>query len=108
MASLLNGDLTTLAWHVVHTCTLESQIVLYKLKETEIFFGERPTNMMLCLDSGLLMQLKVVLMKGKKVTETDFAGAGVTFPQATENPLVLPVALAIFSESGLEKLQLIM
>jgi hypothetical protein len=43
-----------------------------------IFFGGRPTDFMLCLDSSLLMQLKVVLTWGRKVTETGFSGAGAT------------------------------
>jgi hypothetical protein len=60
---------------------------------------------MLCLDSSLLMQLKVVLMKGRKATETGFSGATL---QWIESPSDLPVTVVILPESGPEKLQLIL
>jgi hypothetical protein len=66
---LPDEDLTTLAVHVVHTRSLESQVILHRLKETGIFFGGGPTDLMLCLDSSLLMRLKVVPPWGRKATE---------------------------------------
>jgi hypothetical protein len=62
MASLSTGDLTTLTGHAVHARSLESQVVLHRLKETGDLLVGRTTDLMLCMDSSLLMRLKVMLM----------------------------------------------
>jgi hypothetical protein len=54
-------DLTTLAGHTVHTSSLEFQVILRRPKETGDLLRGRLTDLM-CLDSSLLMWLKVVLM----------------------------------------------
>jgi hypothetical protein len=60
-AGLPDVDLTTPALHAVYTMSLESQFMLHSQKELGIFFGGRPIDLILCLDSCLLMRLKVVL-----------------------------------------------
>jgi hypothetical protein len=62
MASLPDVDLTTLTGHAVYTRSLELQVILHRPKETGDLLGGRTTDLMLCLDSSLLMQLNVVLM----------------------------------------------
>jgi hypothetical protein len=44
------------------------------LKVVGDFLWVRPTDFMFCLDSILLMRLKVVLMYGRKVAEAGFSG----------------------------------
>jgi hypothetical protein len=43
------------------------------------FFGGRPTDLMLCLDSIRLMRLKVALTKGRRANEVGFSGVGAIF-----------------------------
>jgi hypothetical protein len=62
MAGLPDVDFTTLAGHAVHIRSLESQVCFTGRRKLGIFFRGRPTDLMLYLDSSMLMQLKVVLM----------------------------------------------
>jgi hypothetical protein len=75
-AGLTDVDLTTLAGHAVHPRSPRSSFT--GQRKLGIFFGGRPTDLMLCLDSSLLMRLRVVLMKGRKATKAGFSGGGAT------------------------------
>jgi hypothetical protein len=68
-------DLTTLAGYAVHAWSFKSSFT--GRRKLGIFFGGRLTDLM-CLDSSLLMRLKVVLTKGRKANETGFSGADAT------------------------------
>jgi hypothetical protein len=63
ITSLNNVDLTLLAEPAVHTRSLKSQVILHRTQRNlGIFFRGRPADLMLCLDSSLLMLIKVILM----------------------------------------------
>jgi hypothetical protein len=74
-------------------------------RKLAISLGRKLTDLMLCLDSIRLMQLKVVLTKGRKVTGVGFLEVLVTL-RWIESPSHLPVTVKL--ESVLEKFQLIM
>jgi hypothetical protein len=52
--------LTALAGHTAHTRSLESHVILHRPKEAGDLLWGRPTDLMLCLDSSLLMRLKAM------------------------------------------------
>jgi hypothetical protein len=77
-ASLPNVNFTTFAGYAVHAWSFQSWSSFIGRWKLEIFLSGRPTDLMLCLDSILLMRLKVVLTNGRRPTEVGFSGVVVT------------------------------
>jgi hypothetical protein len=80
----------------------ESQVDLHIRRKLGIFFGGRPTDLMLCLASSLLMRLEVVLTWGRKATKSVFCGGRCDSLRWVEGPSGLSVAVAVLLESDPE------
>lgn len=65
MAGLSNANLTTLTGMLYTPSVCSPRPSLNTWRKLEIFLNRRPTNLMLCLYRNLLMQLKVILIKGE-------------------------------------------
>jgi hypothetical protein len=78
--SLSNVHLSTLTRILYMPGDFKARLSLTGHRKWESFLGRRPTVLMLCLASTLMMWLMVVLMKGKNATElwSSLCG-GVTF-----------------------------
>ena len=68
-------DLTTFVGYAVYTWSLQFQIILNRVKEAADLFGWQANMCLYCLDSILLMWLKVVWMYSGKVTRCFLAGS---------------------------------
>jgi hypothetical protein len=79
-------------------------------RKLRIFFGGRPTDLILCLDSGQLMWLKVVYAEREGDRSTILRGVGWRCDCLwwVEGPSDLSVVLELFLESGPQRLQLTM
>jgi hypothetical protein len=62
--------MTTLTEDVVHTQSLQSQVILHKIRKLEVFLASRPTLLMPCLENSLVNVAASHKYDSRKVNET--------------------------------------
>jgi len=100
-------DLTTFVGYAVYAWSLQFQIILKRVKEAADLFGWQANICVYCLDSILLMWLKVVWMYSRKVTRCLLAGSVSLTDGWMDGCVYLFLAVHIPPDSGLQELQLI-